>query len=193
MNKFYFLLIMSFYLTTNSFAAVIANTKVSEKQASDIRKLQKDENFFKSGVDSIKIKYLTENYPDISQIGLDKFPLLFEILLPQDEMVLEYYQPNKEFFRKVAEDFYEANIDAVDIWSKELGVPKTELMRENFIGYYELLISNYYLMYKSIKVPDSMVSTSPESINDWLFKKFDRNTFVDYFYFLILNSDSKLF
>lgn len=174
-------------------AAVIANTKVNEEQVASIRKLYLDENFFKSGIDSVKTKYLEENYPKISHITLDKFPLLFEVLHPQGIEVKEYYEPHKEYFRKVAEDFYEDNIDAVDIWTKELAIEKTDLLRENFINYYELLISNYYLFYMSMSVPDDMIDMTPSGINNWLFKKFDRKIFVDYFYFIILNSDIKLF
>lgn len=180
-------------LNTNSYSAVIANTKLNSKQVDDIRKLYNDSNFFKSGVDSVKTAYLEENYPDIAHISLDKFPLLFEVLNPQSIEVYDYYLPHKEFFRQVATNFYEANMDAVDIWTKELAIEKTDLLRKNFIDYYELLISNYYLMYKSFKVPDEMVSVEPEAVNKWLFNYFDRNIFVDYFYFIMLNSDIKLF
>lgn len=193
MNKIYlfFIFLIGFQITST--AAVIANTKLNEQQLVDIRKLYLDENFFKSGIDSVKTKYLEENYPNISHITLDMFPLLFEVLNPQSPEVNEYYQPYKDYFRKVAEDFYEGNIDAVDIWTKELYIEKTDLLRENFINYYELLISNYYLLYMSSTVPNDMIDMSPEGINNWVFKKFDRKIFVDYFYFIMLNSDIKLF
>lgn len=193
MNKIFLIILFTIGFQITSAAAIIANTKLNEQQLVDIRKLYLDENFFKSGVDSIKIKYLKENYPNISHITLDKFSLLFEVLHPQSIEVKEYYEPYKDYFRKVAEEFYEGNIDAIDIWTKKLSIEKTDLLRENFINYYELLISNYYFLYVSLSVPDEMIDMSPLGINNWVFKKFDRKIFVDYFYFIMLNSDIKLF
>jgi hypothetical protein len=193
MNKIYLLLLFTIGFQITSSAAVIANTKLNEQQLVDIRKLYLDENFFKSGIDSVKAKYLEENYPNISHITLDKFPLLFEVLHPQSSEVYPYYEPYKDYFRSLATEFYATYEDAVDIWTNTLAIEKTDLVKENFIRFYELIISDQYLLYMSSIVPNDMIDTSPKALNKRVFGKFERTLYMDYIAFILLNSDIKLF
>lgn len=195
MNKFYTLTFLFYALLLfplNSKSQDISKIKLDSIQTEEMMELSKDLEFGLMEYFEDMKKYIQFNYPSLKEFKLEDIFMLKKALNPLHYRHILKFENQEQFFILTASKMFEFREEAMEYWISGAQKETTDIMKENIINFNALLFADAYLS-KSMVNETNKEYLDAEVFDDILFKSINREDYIKYLNFIILNSSTLLY